>query len=92
MKLRYILVGAWLTLLGGGCVLLEGTSCACGIDLDAPISEHDLSFEGDHTVADACICRCGSDPPTQHPADRTCSDYQAACTDERGQKRLSSCN
>lgn len=55
------------------------SSCGCGSSTDAPLSEHNLAYAGEHTVDTRCVCRCGDGPPFEYPADRPCDDYETAC-------------
>ena len=70
-----------LSLLGA-CTAGEG--CACGSNSEDPIAEHDLSFDGTHTVDDECLCSCGNDAPYGLPLIQECSEYEQACSDSRG--------
>ncbi len=66
-------------------------TCPCGSDPNDPVSEHDPTFVGKHTVEDECVCYCGDDPPFGLVKDRECADYNGSCTDEHGQEQQLSC-
>lgn len=84
--MRNALITAGLVMFVGGCTLME-VGCPCGAGSNDPLSEHDLSYEGDHYVDGACICRCGQDEPRAYPEDRPCSDYETPCEDQDGVTR-----
>jgi hypothetical protein len=67
--------------------------CPCGADGDAPLDEHDLSFEGRHVLANGCVCQCGADLPFQGERDARglCTDEGRACTDGNGTAQVRAC-
>ena len=71
-----------------GCL---GLRCPCGSDSSDPLSQHDLSFAGSHTLAEECECRCGGDEPIGRPRDRDCADYDAPCVDREGRDATLEC-
>lgn len=68
-----------------------GEGCACGADPSRPLSEHDLSFNGSHSVDDECVCQCGTDTPYGLVQDRECGQYEEACIDGQGTMRALVC-
>lgn len=80
-----------LALLVGACALIEG-GCPCGSDPSDPLSQHDLSFAGDHIVDATCVCRCGNAEPEAFPKDGDCSEHEAECEDPSGRSRERVCN
>ena len=81
---------ACLGLFVSGCG--SGPSCGCGAPTDAPLSQHNLAYAGDHTVVARCVCRCGSAAPTAFPADRPCEDYETVCQETSGNRVYLRCN
>ena len=65
-----------------GCL---ATECPCGSDPSDPLSEHDLTYPGNHLVEDECVCRCGDDDPIAFPRDRECAEYERACVNAAGE-------
>lgn len=75
-------------LLLSGCL---GLRCPCGSDSSDPLSQHDLTFAGSHTLLEECECRCGDAAPVARPRDRDCVDYEAPCVDDEGRERTLVC-
>ncbi len=70
-------------------VLLSGCGvqdCGCGASPEDPLTQHDLSYPGDHDLTDECACRCGDGPLQPWPLDGegTCEYPDETCTDDEG--------
>ena len=64
----------------------SGNPCGCGASTGAPLSQHDLSFAGDHTVDTQCVCRCGDGTQVAFPADQPCAVYETRCEGPLGER------
>ena len=80
---------ASIALAFSGC---GGGSCGCGASTDAPLSEHNLAYAGDHVVDAQCVCRCGEAEAFSYPADRPCDDYETVCAVPSGRVEHLRCN
>ena len=60
--------------------------CGCGADPEDPLAQHDLSYPGDHDLANECACRCADGPLRSRPLDGegTCEYDGETCTDDEG--------
>jgi hypothetical protein len=61
-------------------------NCGCGASPDDALAQHDLTFPGEHELADGCACRCGdgSLQPRTYDDEGTCEYEGETCTDDEG--------
>jgi hypothetical protein len=85
-------LGALLLVGGASRCAIADAGCPCGSDPEAPLTEHDLDFEGKHRLAVGCVCQCGDDRPVQGSrSGDVCGDEGASCTDAAGRARTYVC-
>ena len=88
--LRFFIIASLAASLNLAC-LTDAGGCLCGADSSDTLAEHDLSFEGSHSLDDECACYCGNDAPFDLPKDRECSEYDGTCRTAQGEDSILVC-
>lgn len=80
--------------LGVGLAGCDLGGCPCGAAPDELLSQHDLTFTGEHVLAEGCACRCGSGPLEQwdYDGEGTCEHPDTPCQEPGGEQSRLECD
>lgn len=84
---------AALALLVGIAGCLAPNECPCGSSTTDPLSEHDLTFAGQHALDKGCVCQCGEDAPIagDRKKNGSCEGHLDRCETAAGGEDTLSC-